>query len=83
MRSYLLGKEAYRRTEFIVLKGGNQENAVVAIQKSDDQSLFSDIIHVEVLGLPENCIYVQDSSVDCANRSALAEAAFRNQVKKK
>ncbi|MDE0303181.1 MAG: hypothetical protein OXJ38_08295 [Gammaproteobacteria bacterium] len=82
VQSYLLGKEAYRRTEFIVLKGDNQENAVVAIQKSDDQSLFSDITHVEILGLPENCIYVQDSSVDCANRSALAEAAFRNQVKK-
>ena len=82
VQSYLLGKEAYRRTEFIVLEGGNQEHAVVAIQKSDDQPLFSNITQVEILGLPENCIYVKDSSADCANRSALAEVAFRNQVKK-
>ena len=82
IQSYLLGKEAYRRTEFIVLEGSNHEYAVVAIQKSDYQPLFSNITHVEILGLPENCIYVKDSSVDCANRSALAEVAFRNQVKK-
>ncbi len=82
VRSYLLGKEAYRRTEFTVLKGVNQDYAVAAIQRSDDQSLFSEITHVEILGLPENCTYVKDSSVDCANRSALAAVAFRNQVKK-
>lgn len=78
----LLGKEAYRRTEFIVLKGKNDQFAVVAIQKSDYEPLFSNITHVEVLGLPENCRYIKDNSVDCANRSALAELAFRNQVGK-
>ena len=76
----LLGKEAYRRTEFIVLKGGDDKFAVVAIQKSDNEPLFSKITHVEVLGLPENCKYIKDSSVDCANRSALADLAFRHQV---
>ena len=82
IQSAFLGKEAYRRTEFIVLKGSDNKTAVVAIQKSDYEPLFSNITHVEVLGLPDNCTYINDSSVDCANRSALAELAFRNQIGK-
>ncbi|MFT5451934.1 MAG: hypothetical protein ACI9N9_001420 [Enterobacterales bacterium] len=80
IQSYFLGKEAYRRTEFIILKGGNDQYAVVAIQKSDYEPLFSNITHVEVLGLSEDCTYIKDSSIDCANRSALADLAYRYQI---
>ena len=82
IRKSFMRKEAYRRTEFIVLRGDNNQNAVVAIQKSDYESLFSEITHVEVLALPENCVYINDNSIDCANRSALADLAYRYQVGK-
>jgi hypothetical protein len=78
--AWLLGREAYRRTDFIVLRQDG-ENAVVAITRvgkpSDlsDEPLFSPITSVEVLALPETCVYAELPHVDPANRSALAEAA--------
>ncbi len=80
IHAHLLGREAYRRTNFIVLHRGdvaNSELAVVAIQRVSDTPLFSAITAVEVLGLPDTCVYAKDESVDCANRSALATLAHR------
>ncbi len=80
IHAHLLGREAYRRTNFIVLHRGdvaNSELAVVAIQRVSDVPLFSAITAVEVLGLPATCVYAKDESVDCANRSALATLAHR------
>ena len=78
----LLGREAYRRTEFIVLQGPNNEYAVVAIAKQDSEPLFSPITQVEVLATPEHCVHVKESETDCQNRSALAELAYRHGVSK-
>lgn len=71
----LLNREAYRRTDFIVLRGANAETAVVAITRAESEPLFSRITSVEVLALPETCIFVHRPDVDTANRSALAEVA--------
>ena len=49
-----LGRETYRRTEFIVLRGGDDQYAVIAVDARDREPLFSPITHVEVLALPEN-----------------------------
>ncbi|HYA81222.1 MAG TPA: hypothetical protein VED87_09860 [Methylocystis sp.] len=72
-----LGRETYRRTEFIVLRGGCDRYAVIAVDALDRDLLFSPITHVEVLALPESCVYVRDPSTDCGNRSALAALADR------
>lgn len=71
----LMSREAYRRTDFIVLRGENEQNAVVAITRAESEPLFSQITSVEVLALPETCVYVERDEVDSANRSALAEVA--------
>jgi hypothetical protein len=78
----LLAREAYRRTDFIVLLGEKGETAVVAITRarkpsgaSDGEPLFSSITSVEVLALPEACVYAELDGVDTSIRSALAEAA--------
>ena len=39
----LLGREAYRRTEFIVLRGPQDQYAVVAVTARDREPLFSPI----------------------------------------
>jgi hypothetical protein len=74
---YLMGREAYRRTNFIVLKGPDSQCALIAIGARDRESLFAPIEHVEVLALPDRCVFVRDPDTDCANRSALAKLAAR------
>jgi hypothetical protein len=71
----LLGREAYRRTEFVVLRGEGTATAVVAIRKRDPEPFFSEILAVEVLALPETCTFVESPRTDVSNRSALAELA--------
>src|SRR5437867_3501945 len=71
----LLSREAYRRTDFIVLRGEGTQTAVVAITRAESEPLFSQITSVEVLALPETCFYASRSTVDTANRSALAQVA--------
>ena len=78
--AHLLGREAYRRTEFIVLHGADDAMSVVAIAKRDSEPLFSEIVEVEVLALPDECAFVRSPETDCANRSALAELAHRHGV---
>jgi len=75
-----LGRETYRRTEFIVLRGDGDRYAVIAVGALDRDPLFSPITHVEVLALPESCVYVRDPGTDCGNRSALAALADRSGV---
>jgi len=71
----LLSRDAYRRTDFIVLRGEGTQTAVVAITRAESEPLFSQITSVEVLALPETCVYTERESVDPANRSALAQVA--------
>lgn len=78
--SHLMGKEAYRRTNVIVLRGADETYALVAIGPRDVGPLFAPIDHVEVLALPETCRFVVDPETDCANPSALARLAERSGV---
>ena len=78
--AHLLGREAYRRTEFIVLHDQAEAMAVVAIAKCNNEALFAEIVEVEVLALPDKCNFVRSPETDCANRSALAELAHEHDV---
>jgi hypothetical protein len=72
-----MDREAYRRTEFIVLRSPRGEHAVVAVELIDREPLFSPIRHVEVLALPESCVFLRDPDTDCGNPSSLAALATR------
>jgi len=74
IREHLLGREAYRRTAYIVLRRDGQ-HAVVAVKKTSEEPLFSPIIEVSILAPAERCIWVTDSVLDVGNRSALAAKA--------
>ncbi|MCZ7572567.1 MAG: hypothetical protein M5U01_28770 [Ardenticatenaceae bacterium] len=74
IRGYLLGKEAYRRTDYIVLRG-EAGQAVVRVEKAEAEPLFSSITAVEVLALPDTCVWVEDPAVDVGNPSAMATKA--------
>ncbi|ABS70268.1 conserved hypothetical protein (plasmid) [Xanthobacter versatilis] len=76
----LLGREAYRRTNVIVLRGTDDAYALVAVESRDRGPLFARIDQVEVLALPDSCRFVVDPDTDCANPSALARLAERSGV---
>lgn len=76
----LMGREAYRRTNVVVLRGADDAYALVAIGPRDRGPLFAPIDHVEVLALPEQCRFVVDPDTDCANPSALARLAAQSGV---
>jgi hypothetical protein len=74
LRRALLGREAYRRTRFIVARHGD-ETAVVRIARLASEPLFSPITAVEVLALPDECADLRLPEVDTAVPTALAAAA--------
>ncbi|HET8914896.1 MAG TPA: hypothetical protein VFM91_04250 [Propionibacteriaceae bacterium] len=73
---HFIGREAYRRTRFIVVRN-NDETAIVAVQKESEEPLFSPITALQLLVGPAECAYVEDPDVDTAVPTALARAALR------
>lgn len=74
VRAHLMGRETYRRTDFVVLRKG-EATAIAAVTAPDRESLFSPINSVEVIALPHTCVFTTLPEVDVGNRSALADAA--------
>lgn len=74
IRAQLLGREAYRRTTHVVLHQG-KHTAVTSISTADREPLFSPIETVDVLALPDGCVFAELPELDPGNRSALAAAA--------
>jgi hypothetical protein len=78
--AHLLGREAYRRTDFVALRAPSAAAprwALAAVRRAGGEALFSPITAVEVLALPDTCRFVKSPETDCGNRSAMAEAAAR------
>src|SRR5712692_10347592 len=71
----LFGREAYRRTEFIVLKADHQV-ALVRVAKESQEPLFSPITRIEWLAGPDEALYIKEPSVDTSNATSLAQAAL-------
>ena len=71
----LRGQEAYRRTEFIVLRGDAGSTALVRVERVDDEPLMSPIKRVQWLAGPEDCQYIKSGETDTGNATAMASAA--------
>ncbi len=76
VKEVLLSREAYRRTEFVVLRGAEGQAALVQLTCSGQEELFNPITAVEWLAGPEDCAYVVRHDVDSANATALAGVAL-------
>ena len=72
---HFVGREAYRRTRFIVVRNSD-ETAIIAVQKESEEPLFSPITALQLLVAPAECAYVEDPEVDTAVPTALARAAL-------
>ena len=78
--AHLLAREVYRRTDVVVLHTVEGACAVAAVQRADSEALFTRAEAVEVLALPEDCVFLQSPEADPANRSALAKVAREHDV---
>ena len=71
---YLLGREAYRRTEWLLL-GNGPDHALVAVRKESYEPLMSPIVEARVLAGPDRTVWIDDPGTDVGNATSLAEAA--------
>lgn len=72
---FLLGREVYRRTDYLVLRNRGQ-TALVAVRKASTTPLFSPIVEARVLAGPGEVAYVTAPETDVGNATALARSAF-------
>jgi hypothetical protein len=70
----LVGREAYRRTQFVVLRQGLR-CALVRVERVPSVDLFAPITAVEWLAGPDECEWVESPGTDTANATALWRAA--------
>ncbi len=73
---HTVGKKAYTRTEFIILKhGGNY--AIVRVFKEGGVDLFRPISAHKVIALPDDVVFIQDEAIDVLNRPRMAGISQR------
>ncbi len=78
--AHLLGREVYRRTDIVILHAPGGGLAVAAVQRAGSEALFTPVEAVEVLALPEDCVFLDAPGTDPANPSALAALACAHGV---
>jgi hypothetical protein len=76
IREFFVGREAYRRTQYIVVVVG-EDTALVRVDKTSEEPLFSPITNVEVVAGPDDCAFLRDPDVDTGVPSHMASAARR------
>jgi hypothetical protein len=74
---FMLGREVYRRTEYLVLRNGGQ-TALLIVRRADERPLFSPVTEVRVLASGDQVAWVEDPGTDVGNASALARTALAN-----
>jgi hypothetical protein len=74
LRSWLVGRRVYRRTEFVVAAHGG-EHAVVQVSHPVGDDILATVSDLRVLARPDEVAYVVDPSVDTGNASQMARAA--------
>jgi hypothetical protein len=76
LEGHFLGREAYRRTRWVVARRG-PEVALVEVRKAAGrgEELFAPIVEARVLALPGECVLVDAPEVDTGVPSQLARVA--------
>ena len=74
LRSWLLGRRVYRRTEFIVA-ACNNEHAVVQVEHAVGDDILATVTDLRVIARPDEVAFVVDPSVDTGNATQMARVA--------
>lgn len=73
----LAGRDAYRRTRFIVVHGSDGV-ALVRVARQSDEPLFSPVISVELLAGPDQTAFVRAPGTDVGVPTQLGQVAARS-----
>lgn len=76
LTGYLLGREVYRRTRFVVALGPAGQAALAHVEKQTEEPLFAPVSAVELLAGPDETAFVEAPGVDTAVPSELARVAL-------
>jgi hypothetical protein len=79
LRAHFLGRDAYRRTRFVVARRDPDvpgPTALLRVTRESDTPLFSRVVEVELIAGPDECAYVVEPDTDTGIPSALAAAAL-------
>ncbi|HEU4539764.1 MAG TPA: hypothetical protein VFR23_01430 [Jiangellaceae bacterium] len=76
LTALLLGREAYRRTRFVIARSGG-DVALVEVRKASEAPLFAPITSVQLLAGPDECRLVDAPNIDTAIPTELAAVARR------
>ena len=71
---YLLGREVYRRTDYLALRS-HGDTALVAVRKESLEPLFSPVVEARLLAGPDETAWVESPETDVGNSTSLAAAA--------
>ena len=74
VEAWLLGREVYRRTDYLALRNGDRV-ALVAVRRESDEPLFSPVVEARVLAAGPEVVFVHSPETDVGNATALARAA--------
>jgi hypothetical protein len=74
LERHLIGREAYRRTEFLVVRRGD-ESAVLRVVKASGADLFSPIVGIELMAPADECAFVRAPEVDTGVPTQMGAAA--------
>lgn len=70
---HLIGREVYRRTEWLLLRNGS-DVALAAVRKASDEPLFSPVVEARLLAAPSRMRWIESPDTDVGNASALVAA---------
>jgi hypothetical protein len=76
LRAYFQGRDAYRRTRFVVVRSP-AGTALLRVARASDEPLFAPITGVELLAGPDECRYVIEPEADTGIPSELARVALQ------
>jgi hypothetical protein len=74
LRSWLLGRRVYRRTEFVVA-GCNARHAVVQVEHAVGDDILATVTDLRMIAPPDEVAFVVDPSVDTGNATQMARVA--------
>ena len=76
LRAYLMRRDVYRRTRYIIARHGSS-TAVAEVDKESEQPLFSPVNSVTLLAGPDECAIVDAPDTDTAVPTQLARVAIQ------
>jgi hypothetical protein len=77
LTDHFLGRECYRRTRYVVVRNGD-DTALVGVEPTDPEPLFSPAASVAVLALPVETVDLRRPDIDTGVPSQLAKVAVEH-----